>query len=108
MNKNRHASHIERSVRASCSMLQSPGFPPVGAAKRQYPCPMRMGIFVERIATVMLAMSKSAAIRVQRPVRTSVPQTISMTPMKGPITSGAGMPIFANRPAPSAAGYRNF
>ena len=46
--------------------------------------------------------------RVKRPIITKAPHTISTPPTNAPITSGDGMPIFANRPAPSSPGYRNF
>ena len=44
------------------------------------------------------------ASRVKSPKRIKRPKRISTAPTKGAITWGAGIPIFANRPTPSAAG----
>src|ERR1022692_2980321 len=60
------------------------------------------------MATEMLMRSGIAAKRMSKPPSRSAPQMISTEPTNGPITPGAGIPIWANRPAPSVWGYRNF
>jgi hypothetical protein len=50
----------------------------------------------------------TAASRVNSPATNRAPHTTSTLPTNGPIISGAGIPIFTNRPAPSSSGYRNF
>jgi hypothetical protein len=92
ISRNRQPSSIDRSVRASCIMLQKPERATDGSAKRQKPCPSRIGILVERIATTMLTIRGSVARRVSNPSRISVPPRTSTTPTNGPRTSGAGMP----------------
>jgi hypothetical protein len=48
------------------------------------------------------------ASEINRPRRRRVPQAISTTPTKGAENCGQGIPIFAKRPVPKAAGKRNF
>ena len=43
----------------------------------QYPCPSRIGIFVDRMATEISMISGTAAMRVNSPNSRSAPQTIS-------------------------------
>src|SRR3990172_4604106 len=86
---------IDQSVRASCAIAQKP-------------LSIRIGIFVVEIATSILIMRGMAARCVNSPRSTSNPQTISTTPTKGAIISGAGIPILMNRPTPSESEKRNF
>jgi hypothetical protein len=60
------------------------------------------------LSTVQSMSSGTVARVVKRPTIRSVPHTISTTPTNGPENCGAGMPIFAKRPAPKEAGKRNF
>ena len=82
-------------MRASWAIFQKPWF-------------MRIGIFVVAIAVSMMATSGTAASRVSSPMSTSAPHTISKPPTIGARISGDGSPIWANRPAPTSAGKRNF
>src|SRR5579859_586026 len=59
------------------------------------------------MATEISMNRAMAAGRVSRPRMTIAPQTVSTVATNGPKKSGYGMPIFANRPAACAAGYRN-
>jgi hypothetical protein len=63
---------------------------------------------VVAIATSMTTTRGTAAMRVASPAATSNPHVISTDPTNGPRISGDGRPILAKRPAPSAAGNRNF
>src|SRR5216684_4401598 len=83
------------SVRASCSVPQKPFF-------------MNVTILVEYKATQMSRSRGTQASRVKRPTKRSAPQMISVTPMKGAMSCGKGMPIFVKRPTPSVSGNRNF
>ncbi len=93
--RKRAPSHMQISVRDSCVVDQKPDFASIG-------------IFVVRIATEMSMSRGIAARRVKRPRITRPPQAISTAPTNGAKKCGAGMPIFTNRPTPSAAGNRNF
>jgi hypothetical protein len=86
---------MNQSTRASCTIGQNP-------------CVRSIGSFVVAIATMMSMISGIAASRVASLISTRVPQTISTTPTKGAIVSGAGIPIFTNRPTPKAWGNKNF
>ena len=82
------------SVRASCSVAQNPNF--------------AAGSFVEHRATEITPTRGTAAIRVNKPTSTKLPHRISTVPTKGAMACGQGIPIFRNRPTPSASGTRNF
>lgn len=86
---------IDQSVRESCAIAQNP-------------FSMSIGIFVVAMATSILMMRGMTASLVNIPMRTRQPQTISTTPTKGAIISGAGIPIFTNRPTPTESENRNF
>ncbi|MNX83386.1 hypothetical protein D3C86_1151480 [compost metagenome] len=86
---------IAKSVRDSCAMCQKP------------PSTQR-GILVVMMATPMTASKGTAARRVRRPKQTRSPQVTSKQPTIGASSSGAGRPILAKRPTPSASGKRNF
>ena len=60
----------------------------VGRLNIQKPCPSRMGIFVERMATEMFAIMGIAANRLSGLRISSAPQTILHTPTTGARTSG--------------------
>src|SRR6267378_3568504 len=75
----------------ACSVPQSPFF-------------MNVTILVENKATQMSMSRGTRARRVNRPAKRSAPQMISVTPMKGAMSCGKGMPIFAKRPTPNDSG----
>jgi hypothetical protein len=79
-------------VRASCAIFQKP-------------LASRIGTFVVAMATSMMAIRGTAARCVSRPARTRSPHAISNEATNGARASGAGRPIFANRPTPTSAGY---
>ncbi len=93
--RNNAPSSIEKSTRASCTIGQKPWCNSIGT-------------LVVAIATEISMISGTAASRVSKPASTSMPNTISTTPTNGAMISGAGIPIFANRPTPSCVGKRNF
>jgi hypothetical protein len=77
-------------VRASCAAAQKP-------------CSTSIGHFVVARATDITIRKGTAARRVPSLNRTSVPAMISTLPTKGPRVSGAGNPIFVNRPLPNSS-----
>src|SRR5579872_298274 len=95
ISKKTNPSNMQKSVRASCIVAQNPDLD-------------SMETFVVAMATQISITNGIVANRVSNPTITIVPQTISTTPTNGPKNWGAGIPILANRPAPSAAGNRNF
>ena len=95
MTRNIRPSNMQKSVRASCIMLQNPAFDSIG-------------IFVVTIATEMSMSSGIEARRVSSPTISIAPQIISTTPTNGAKNCGFGMPILVNRPTPRVPGNRNF
>ena len=69
----------------------------------QKPLFKRTGSFVVAMATSMSMMSGMAARRVASPPRSKTPHDLDNAD-EGRRRVGAGMPIFTNRPTPSASG----
>ena len=86
---------MQKSVRPSCIAAQKP-------------CLSSNGALVVVIATRITISKGQTAKSVKKPRINKVPHTISVAPTNGATKCGAGMPIFSKRPAPSAAGKRNF
>jgi hypothetical protein len=86
---------MQKSVRPSCIAAQKP-------------CLSSNGALVVDLRRLAFAYRYSGCDHVKRPRIKKVPHTISVAPTNGPMNCGAGIPIFSKRPAPSAAGKRNF
>lgn len=63
-----------------------------------------MGTFVVMKATIIMINNGIAAILVNKPIKTNIPQTISNEPVKYAQKEGLIKPIFANLPVPVESG----
>ena len=86
---------MEKSVRYSCAIDQKP-------------FSIRTGYLVVINATIIINKRGTAANRVRKPIKIKLPHSISNEAVNCAQNSGFSKPIFANRPAPTISGNKNF